>query len=87
MAIIAKFLGIIVKIHFQDHPPPHFHAEYQGYEAVYNIQTGEKIEGVLPHKQNKIIIKWARQKQQKLLENWELVQNRKRPIQIKGIEK
>jgi hypothetical protein len=28
MPEISRFLGIIIKMFFDDHNPPHFHAEY-----------------------------------------------------------
>ena len=36
------------------------------------------MEGYLPHRQSKIIQKWARQYRKELLECWELVQNKKK---------
>jgi hypothetical protein len=35
MPVISIFFGVIIKIHFKDHNPPHFHAEYQGFEAFF----------------------------------------------------
>ncbi|MGO8877957.1 MAG: DUF4160 domain-containing protein [Desulfomonilaceae bacterium] len=30
MPIISYFFGRIIKMYFDDHYPPHFHAEYRG---------------------------------------------------------
>jgi hypothetical protein len=30
MPVIATFFGIVIRMYFADHAPPHFHAEYQG---------------------------------------------------------
>ena len=48
MPEIARFYGIIIKLFFGDHPPPHFHAVYGEYNALFNIETLEMIEGDLP---------------------------------------
>ena len=48
MPIISLFFGIIIRINFRDHNPPHFHAEYQGMEALFDIQTLEILGGDLP---------------------------------------
>jgi hypothetical protein len=40
MPEISRFFGILIKMFFADHAPPHFHAEYQGNKAVINIKTG-----------------------------------------------
>ena len=50
MPILSVFFGIIVRMRHDDHPPPHIHVEYQGFEALVAIQTGEISEGRLPRK-------------------------------------
>jgi hypothetical protein len=37
-------------MYFQDHNPPHFHAEYQGMKAEYDIKTLEVLAGNLPNR-------------------------------------
>ncbi len=32
MPVICRFYGILIKMFFDDHNPPHFHAEYGEYE-------------------------------------------------------
>ena len=48
MPEIARFYGIIIKLFFGDHPPPHFHAVYGEYVGVFDINTLEMFEGDLP---------------------------------------
>ncbi|MGV2388831.1 MAG UNVERIFIED_CONTAM: DUF4160 domain-containing protein [Microcystis novacekii LVE1205-3] len=36
MPEITRFYGIIIKLFFADHPPPHFHAIYGEYNALFN---------------------------------------------------
>ena len=48
MPEITRFYGIIIKLFFADHPPPHFHAIYGEYNALFNLETLEIIEGDLP---------------------------------------
>ncbi|UZO75541.1 MULTISPECIES: DUF4160 domain-containing protein [Microcystis] len=43
MPEITRFYGIIIKIFFADHPPPHFHAIYGEYNAIFNLETLEII--------------------------------------------
>ena len=33
MPEISRFYGIVIKMFFDDHNPPHFHAQYTGQEA------------------------------------------------------
>ncbi|GAB4407628.1 MAG: hypothetical protein Kow00123_20580 [Anaerolineales bacterium] len=37
MPEISRFFGIVIKMYFDDHLPPHFHAEYGEYKAVVDI--------------------------------------------------
>ena len=48
MPEITRFYGIIIKLFFGDHPPPHFHAVYGEYVGLFNIETLEMFEGDLP---------------------------------------
>jgi Domain of unknown function (DUF4160) len=48
MPTISYFYGITILMRYNDHPPPHFHAVYQGFEALVQIENGEVIAGVLP---------------------------------------
>ena len=45
MPIISLFYGIIVRMNFDDYNPPHFHADYQGYKAVFDIGSGKCLAG------------------------------------------
>jgi hypothetical protein len=39
MPEVSRFYGIIVRIFYDDHNPPHFHAEYGEHEVLVNINT------------------------------------------------
>jgi len=43
MPEISRFFGIIIRMYFGDHNPPHFHVIYQDDTAEYNILTLEVI--------------------------------------------
>tara|TARA_R110001592_G_scaffold177076_2_gene417274 strand:+ start:78908 stop:79075 length:168 start_codon:yes stop_codon:yes gene_type:complete len=44
-------------MYFNDHNPPHFHAKYSGYEALFNFD-GKIIEGELPNRAIKFVQEW-----------------------------
>ncbi|CDH44324.1 DUF4160 domain-containing protein [Candidatus Contendibacter odensensis] len=50
MPILSVFFGIIGRMWHDDHPPPHIHVEYQGFEALVDLQTGQVSKGKLPRK-------------------------------------
>jgi hypothetical protein len=41
MPTICAFYGILIRMFFNDHPPPHFHARYGEFEATIEIDTLE----------------------------------------------
>ncbi|MDA8228521.1 MAG: DUF4160 domain-containing protein [Desulfitobacterium hafniense] len=53
MPEIARFYGIIVKLFFNDHLPPHFHASYGEYVGLFDIKTLDMLEGDLPNRAKK----------------------------------
>ncbi|MCK7582889.1 MAG: DUF4160 domain-containing protein [Chromatiales bacterium] len=53
-----------------DHPPPHIHVEYQGFEALVQIDTGRILKGKLPKKVASIISEWCEIHRSELLKNW-----------------
>jgi len=71
MPEIARFYGIVIKLFFGDHPPPHFHAVYGEYVGLFDINTLEMIEGDLPKRAKKLVIEWATKNQNGLLEMWD----------------
>ena len=48
MPTISAFYGILVRMFYNDHPPPPFHARFGEFEATVDIETLEIIEGELP---------------------------------------
>ncbi len=70
MPEIARFYGIIIKLFFGDHPPPHFHAVYGEYVGLFNIETLEMIEGDLPPRAKKLVLEWAIVNKNELIHMW-----------------
>ena len=72
MPVITRFYGIVIKMYFSqsEHGIPHFHAIYGEYNAVFDIQTVEMIEGDLPGRAYRLVRDWGLQYQQELLRMW-----------------
>jgi hypothetical protein len=86
MPTISMFYGILIKMYWDDHAPPHFHAEYAGGEAVVDIQTLEIIRGGLPKGAAMLIKEWALQHRNELMEDWILCEQLQTPNKIKPLE-
>lgn len=70
MPTISYFRGIRVFICWNEHNPPHFHAEYGDDEVSVLISELEGLSGGLPGKQLKMLLGWAALHQEELMENW-----------------
>jgi hypothetical protein len=86
MPILSIFFGIIVRMWHDDHPPPHIHVEYQGFEALVDIQTGEVVKGQLPRKAAAIVKEWCSNHRAELMVNWEHAQKFEPLERIQGAD-
>ena len=75
MPEISRFFGIVIRIYFGDHLPPHFHAEYGEFQAVIDVHPLVIIGGYMPPRALGMIVEWGSQHQKELLDLWELAAN------------
>ena len=75
MPLLSEFFGIKIYIYWDDHFPPHFHAEYNGDSAIIEISKARAIKGSLPTSQLKLILAWCVLHKDELMENWELAKD------------
>jgi hypothetical protein len=71
MPQISYFLGVIIRMFYRDHNPPHFHAVYADFEGIIDIERNEIIGGQLPPRVLGIVTEWTALHQKELMENWE----------------
>lgn len=71
MPEISRFYGIVIKMFFDDHNPPHFHAFYGGDEVLIDITTLAVFAGHFPPRALGILIEWTTLHQQDLVKDWE----------------
>ena len=57
---------------FNEHNPPHFHARYGEAQAEIDIQTLRIIQGDLPRRAKAMVLEWAEEHREELMENWDL---------------
>ncbi len=55
---------------FNEHNPPHFHIEYNEHKASIEITTFGVMEGRLPAKVLGLVVEWAEDHQDELMQNW-----------------
>lgn len=86
MPEICRFYGIIIKMFFEDHNPPHFHAEYGSFEALVEVDTLAIIGGKLPPRALGLVMEWAALHQKELLLLWQNAKKQKPFGKIKPLK-
>ena len=70
MPVISTFYGIIIRMFYQEHGPPHFHAEYQGDHASFGFD-GALLAGRLRSRlARRRIEEWLALHRRELEANW-----------------
>ncbi|MBI4675882.1 MAG: DUF4160 domain-containing protein [Chloroflexi bacterium] len=82
MPEVSRFFGIIVRMYYDEHLPPHFHAIYSGEEAQVSIDPILILEGSLPSRANSMVFEWAALHQRELRENWNRMRQDQAPRKI-----
>jgi hypothetical protein len=85
MPEISRFLGIIIRMFYNEHNPPHFHAYYNEFEAEIDIQTLSIMKGNLPKRIFALTIEWASENRVELMEDWNIMRNDLPPKPIKPL--
>jgi hypothetical protein len=86
MPEISRFFGILIKMFFDDHNPPHFHAEYGSDLALIDIRNLSVFSGRLPPRVIGLVIEWATLHQQELLADWDRARAQQELLKIAPLE-
>jgi hypothetical protein len=71
---ICRFYGVSIRMYFDEHPRPHFHAYLGDENAAISIDTLEVIEGRLPRRALALVLEWASEHRAELRENWQIAE-------------
>ena len=86
MPELSRFYGIIIRMFYSDHPPPHFHAAYQGEQITVSINTLEVIDGQMSRRAVALVLEWATMHQGELRQAWDLASRNQQPSKIAPLE-
>jgi hypothetical protein len=81
MPEVSRFYGIVIRMYYNDHAPPHFHVFYKNGEAVLRIDTLEVSRGHLPRRALSLVTEWALAHRDELRQNWDRA-DRGEPIMV-----
>lgn len=80
MPRVSSFYGVTIRMFFNEdfHPgKPHFHAEYAGVEASFEMATLRCLAGELPPRIEQMVKRWAHEHELALMANWKRARNHK----------
>ena len=82
---MSRFYGIILRMRYNDHPPPHFHARFGDQEATIEIASG-RVHGVMSRPALNLIWSWLDEHRDELSENGELARAQRPLRRIEPLE-
>ena len=82
MPEVSRFFGVVIRMYFDEHLPPHFHANYGGDEAQIGIEPIQILNGQLPTRVISMVFEWAAIHQRELMENWNRMRTDNAPKKI-----
>ena len=86
MPRVSQFFGIVIYMYYNDHMPPHFHAEYGEHEAIYEIDTLDIMRGSLPRRAHALVLELATLHRNELRDDWARARMEKPLMEIEGLE-
>jgi len=86
MPEISRFLGMIITMYYNDHPPPHFHVRYNKQKAIIDLNNLSILQGKLSPRVLGLVVEWATLHQAELIENWERAKNQQPINKLEPLE-
>jgi hypothetical protein len=69
---ISTFYGLVIQMFWKDHAPPHFHALYGEHEVLIDLRELRVLRGSLPRRAMALLLEWAAEHRDELMEDWNL---------------
>jgi len=85
MPIISRFLGISIRMYYDDHAPPHFHADYGSFEVMVELESGV-VRGRFPPRALRHVLEWRELQLREPRDAWRNARDGRQPEPIAGLE-
>jgi hypothetical protein len=83
---ISRFFGIAIRMFFDDHGFPHFHAHHPEGEAKVRIDNLAVIDNSLGRRHLRFVLAWAELHQEELEENWRRARAHETLLEIEPLQ-
>jgi hypothetical protein len=84
MPTISVFYGIVIQMFWRDHPP-HFHALYGEHKVSIDLGELSVLRGSLPRRAMALVLEWAAEHRDVLMEDWNLCSQLQTPNKIEPL--
>ena len=85
MPIVSRFFGIIIRMFYDEHNPPHIHVEYQNKSAVFDFHGNITRGNLESQTATRLTREWIDLHLLELKNNWRLIENGKEMKKIKPL--
>jgi hypothetical protein len=68
--VISAFFGILIRMYYKEHDPPHFHAEHAGDHATFTFDGTLLAGEIRSRRARRDIAAWATLHHRQLEANW-----------------
>ncbi|MFO7753810.1 MAG: DUF4160 domain-containing protein [Desulfobacteraceae bacterium] len=75
MPEICRFFGIIIRMYYDEHNPPHLHADYNGNQAVFDFNGNMTAGNLYSRTAVKLVREWIDLRVHELEAGWENARN------------
>jgi hypothetical protein len=86
MPVLSKFYGIVIRMLFIRQFAAHFHAIYENEELVVGIAPLRIIQGDASGRVRAMVLEWAAQHQDELLQAWRRLSAAEQPKSIEPLK-
>ncbi len=86
MPTISAFYGMLIQMFWNEHAPPHFHVLYGEHEALIDVRDFRVMRGALPRRAMALVLEWAAEHRDELMENWNLCRRLQPPKAIEPLK-
>ena len=86
MPVLSKFYGIVIRMLFIRQFAAHFHAIYENEELVVGIAPLRIIQGDASGRVRTMVLEWAAQHQEELLQAWNRLGAAQPPLRIAPLQ-
>jgi len=70
MPVVSMFFGIVIRMYYREHEPPHFHAEYSGRWAVFDFSGSTVRWDLGSRRAQRLVRSWAIRNASRFEANW-----------------